>query len=112
MTSARSRTSPTMSASATCRTSCAPSTAPPACRRAPSARPPRASARSSKNAWRPPSQDDRRRTEVIMYDHIGLTVHDLAASVRFYEAALKPLGHVVGSHDKAYAGLGPKDAPA
>ena len=47
-----------------------------------------------------------------MYDHIGLTVRDLATSVTFYEAALAPLGHVVGSRDKTYAGLGPKDAPA
>ena len=47
-----------------------------------------------------------------MYDHIGLKVKDLAASRRFYEAALAPLGHVLGSHDDSYAGLGPKGAPA
>ncbi|WP_439589748.1 VOC family protein [Hydrogenophaga sp.] len=47
-----------------------------------------------------------------MYDHLGLKVHDLAASIRFYQAALAPLGHVLGSHDDTYAGLGPKDAPA
>jgi catechol 2,3-dioxygenase-like lactoylglutathione lyase family enzyme len=47
-----------------------------------------------------------------MYDHIGLKVKDLDASVRFYAAALAPLGHVLGSHDKSYAGLGPKAAPA
>jgi len=47
-----------------------------------------------------------------MYDHIGLKVKDLDASVRFYEAVLKPLSFVLGSHDKTYAGLGPKDAPA
>ncbi|MCV0440780.1 MAG: VOC family protein [Hydrogenophaga sp.] len=47
-----------------------------------------------------------------MYDHIGLKVKDLAASKRFYEAALAPLGHVLGSHDDTYAGLGPAGAPA
>ncbi len=47
-----------------------------------------------------------------MYDHIGLRVKDLDASVRFYTATLTPLGHVLGSHDKTSAGLGPKDAPA
>jgi len=47
-----------------------------------------------------------------MYDHLGLKVNDLAKSTRFYEAALAPLGHVLGSHDDSYAGLGPKDAPA
>jgi catechol 2,3-dioxygenase-like lactoylglutathione lyase family enzyme len=48
----------------------------------------------------------------VVYDHIGLKVKDLQASVRFYAAALAPLGHVLGPHDKSYAGLGPKDAPA
>jgi catechol 2,3-dioxygenase-like lactoylglutathione lyase family enzyme len=47
-----------------------------------------------------------------MYDHVGLKVRDLAASLKFYRAALKPLGHVVGSSDDSGAGLGPKDAPA
>lgn len=47
-----------------------------------------------------------------MYDHIGIKVNDMEASVRFYEAALKPLGHVVGSRDESSAGLGPKGAPA
>jgi len=46
-----------------------------------------------------------------MYDHLGLKVRDLAASVRFYVAALEPLGHVVSSQDETIAGLGPKDAP-
>jgi len=47
-----------------------------------------------------------------MYDHIGLRVKDLDASVRFYSAALAPLGHVLCSRDDSYAGLGPKNAPA
>ena len=47
-----------------------------------------------------------------MYDHIGLHVNDLDASVRFYQAVLTPLGHVLASHDATSAGLGPKDAPA
>jgi len=47
-----------------------------------------------------------------MYDHIGVTVNDLAASVRFYAAALAPLGHVVASHDAASAGIGPEGAPS
>ena len=47
-----------------------------------------------------------------MFDHIGLQVKDLAASVAFYEAALAPLGFVLCSRDDASAGFGPKDAPA
>jgi catechol 2,3-dioxygenase-like lactoylglutathione lyase family enzyme len=47
-----------------------------------------------------------------MVDHIGLRVKDLEASVRFYEAALAPLGHVVCSRDESGAGLGPPGAPA
>lgn len=47
-----------------------------------------------------------------MFDHIGLKVVDLEASVRFYGAALAGLGHVVSSQDSSCAGLGPKGAPA
>jgi catechol 2,3-dioxygenase-like lactoylglutathione lyase family enzyme len=46
-----------------------------------------------------------------MYDHIGLKVKDLDAAVRFYEAALGPLGCVKGSSGDGYAGIGPKDNP-
>jgi catechol 2,3-dioxygenase-like lactoylglutathione lyase family enzyme len=41
-----------------------------------------------------------------MYDHIGLRVKDLSASVRFYEAALEPLGHELGYRSDAMAGFG------
>jgi catechol 2,3-dioxygenase-like lactoylglutathione lyase family enzyme len=47
-----------------------------------------------------------------MYDHIGLKVGNLDASVRFYTAALAPLGYVLCSRDESGAGFGPKDAPA
>jgi len=45
-----------------------------------------------------------------MYDHIGLRVKDLSASVRFYEAALAPLGHEVTYRSDAMAGFGSSDA--
>jgi catechol 2,3-dioxygenase-like lactoylglutathione lyase family enzyme len=47
-----------------------------------------------------------------MYDHVGLKVANLDTSVRFYAAALAPLGSVLCSRDEAGAGFGPKDAPA
>ena len=47
-----------------------------------------------------------------MYDHVGLKVKDIEASVRFYQAVLAPLGLVLDSQDKSWAGLGPKGAPA
>ena len=42
-----------------------------------------------------------------MYDHIGLKVKDLEASVRFYTAALAALGYELCSHDAAGASFGP-----
>jgi catechol 2,3-dioxygenase-like lactoylglutathione lyase family enzyme len=53
-------------------------------------------------------EKSRRRS---MIDHIGLTVGDLDASVRFYAAALKPLGYVLCSKDENGAGFGPKGEP-
>ena len=47
-----------------------------------------------------------------MYDHIGLRVSDLDTAVKFYRAALAPLGHVLASHDTASAGFGPPGEPA
>src|ERR1700730_11235699 len=47
-----------------------------------------------------------------MYDHIGLRVKDIDKSVRFYGAALAPLGHVLASRDATGAGFGPPGAPA
>jgi len=47
-----------------------------------------------------------------MYDHIGLQVRDIEASVRFYQAALAALGHGLCSRDASGAGFGPPGAPA
>jgi catechol 2,3-dioxygenase-like lactoylglutathione lyase family enzyme len=50
--------------------------------------------------------------EITMYDHIGIKVGNLDASVAFYTAALAPLGYVLCSKDESYAGFGPKGEPA
>ena len=47
-----------------------------------------------------------------MFDHLGLHVRDLAKSSRFYEAALAPLGYVVGTRDATSVSFGPPGAPA
>ena len=41
-----------------------------------------------------------------MLDHVTLNVRDLAASRRFYEEALRPLGYSVVAEYEALAGLG------
>lgn len=46
-----------------------------------------------------------------MFDHIGLKVRDIDKSVRFYTAALAPLGYVLASQDESGAGFGPPGEP-
>lgn len=47
-----------------------------------------------------------------MFDHIGLKVKDVPASVRFWKDALADLGFVLCSEDASGAGFGPDGAPA
>ena len=47
-----------------------------------------------------------------MYDHVGIRVTNLDASIRFYVAALAPLGYVLCTKDASGAGFGPKGEPA
>lgn len=46
-----------------------------------------------------------------MFDHVGLRVRNLEASVAFYRSALAALGHVPGAAGDGYAGFGPPAAP-
>jgi catechol 2,3-dioxygenase-like lactoylglutathione lyase family enzyme len=46
-----------------------------------------------------------------MLDHIGLRTKDVARSLRFYSAALEPLGYRVEYHEGDSAGLGKKGSP-
>jgi catechol 2,3-dioxygenase-like lactoylglutathione lyase family enzyme len=50
----------------------------------------------------------RKGKEVFMFDHIGLRVKDLDASVRFYTAALGALGYEATSQDESSAAFGAK----
>jgi len=47
-----------------------------------------------------------------MFDHVGLTVNDVAASVRFYQSALAGLGYELVSGNESGAGFGPNGAAA
>lgn len=47
-----------------------------------------------------------------MFDHIGIKVGSLPASIAFYQAALGALGYRVDSQGEGWAGLGPAGAPA
>jgi catechol 2,3-dioxygenase-like lactoylglutathione lyase family enzyme len=67
-------------------------------------------ARSSKHGS-PRLPYDGLEREVIVYDHIGLRVKDVGASVRFYGAALAAIGYVICSSDDSGAGLGPPGEP-
>ncbi len=47
-----------------------------------------------------------------MFDHLGMKVSDVAASARFFTAALEPLGLVPGPADAMSASFGPPGEPA
>lgn len=47
-----------------------------------------------------------------MFDHVGIKVRDLKASIRFYEAVLGALGYQLDSQGDGYAGLGKPGAAA
>jgi catechol 2,3-dioxygenase-like lactoylglutathione lyase family enzyme len=47
-----------------------------------------------------------------MFDHLGLRVRNVEASVKFYQGALAPLGYELCSRDETSAGFGPPGEPA
>ncbi|MEO8630651.1 MAG: VOC family protein [Betaproteobacteria bacterium] len=47
-----------------------------------------------------------------MYDHIGLQIENIDASVRFYTGALSALGFGLCSRDASGAGFGAPNAPS
>lgn len=47
-----------------------------------------------------------------MFDHVGIKVRDLQASIRFYEPVLGALGYQLDSQGDGYAGLGKPGAAA
>ena len=47
-----------------------------------------------------------------MFDHVGIKVRNRESAVRFYSAALEPLGYGLCSRDDASAGFGPPGEPA
>jgi catechol 2,3-dioxygenase-like lactoylglutathione lyase family enzyme len=59
-----------------------------------------------------PHPRDTPPKETIMFDHIGVRVEDLDASVRFYQAALDSVGYAPGPRGEDYAGFAPPDQPA
>ena len=46
-----------------------------------------------------------------MFDHVGLKVGDLAASINFYRQALAALGHDLVASGDGYAGFGTSGQP-
>jgi len=47
-----------------------------------------------------------------MFDHVGIKVHNLEASIRFYESVLGALGYKLDNQADGYAGLGKPGAAA
>src|SRR4051812_29647670 len=100
--------------------SCAPSISPPGFRRGSSATPRAGCAIFSKNGWRCTDYPGLHLSSAVKRNGPGdhhvrpyrLKVGNLDASVRFYKAALAPLGFELCSRDDSGAGFGPKGEPA